>query len=55
MTFTSLVQVSQKHSVELLEDPHESDVQELASLLGLRKVVMIYAVLYSAVRVFYSL
>ena len=31
-------QVSTKLSVELLEDPHEKDVQELAAMLGLRKV-----------------
>ena len=31
-------QVNGRFSVELLEDPHEKDVQELAAMLGLRKV-----------------
>ena len=30
--------MSGKYSVELLEDPHEDDVQRLAAMLGLRKV-----------------
>ena len=32
------MQISTKLSVELLEDPHEKEVQELATMLGLRKV-----------------
>ena len=32
------LQVSGNYNVELLEDPHEKDVQELAAMLGLRKV-----------------
>lgn len=32
------VQVASKYSVELLEDPREQDVRELAGHLGLRKV-----------------
>ena len=31
-------QVSGRYSVELLEDPHDSDVQKLAAMIGLRKV-----------------
>ena len=31
-------QLSGPSSVELLEDPHDSDVVNLAALLGLRKV-----------------
>ena len=30
--------MSGKYSVELLEDPYDSDVQKLAAMLGLRKV-----------------
>lgn len=42
-------QESDKHSIELLEDPNHLSMQELASHLGLQVVCSIYIYIYTCV------